>query len=197
MIKFSPSTNLHQNPPHEIHSVLSLQLDALLGVPPEPQNSEPESGQHENDDPDDEVNLFEKFCNNPHRGMTEDGPSMSMVLVTMFDLITKHKWTISSASDVWSALRVLLPGGEDLGSFEICKKILEAHLKKTLVEVDSCINDCMLFHDFKHPKLSGPEFQNSHRSRCLKCNEPRWYGNKKPRKTVYFFPCKQYFRGNF
>ena len=120
---------------------------------------------------------------------------MQVLLVTLMDLITKHKWTNESGSDVWNLLKAILPRKSDLGSFYIVEKILNAHMKRACVLVDCCINDCILFHNFQHPKLSGPEFQNAHRTHCHICGEKRWYSNKKPRKTVYYFPCKYYFQG--
>ena len=178
----------------------SFQLEAALGAADE--DDDPSEG---NESEVDEINssyddVWTRYGVSPsERGPDGPNPPITVVLATMFDLITKHKWTMTSASDIWTVLKAFLPGGSQLGSFNICKKILQAHLDQTLRAVDCCVNDCVLFCDLKHPRFSDDRYrflQNSHRTRCPRCNEPRWYGNKQPRKTVYYFPCSKYFQGD-
>jgi hypothetical protein len=169
-----------------------IQLESILeheGMPlPVPRNHAANQEELEED-------LFARFCVQPVPRDQDGEPSMAVLLMTMFDLITKHKWTNESASDVWTILKALLPHGSDLGSYHIAERILKAHMDRSLVKVHSCVNDCLLFHDFEHPKLQEPRYQNGHRTKCPKCNEARYYGQKQPRKTIYFFPCRSYFQG--
>ena len=125
----------------------------------------------------------------------EGEPSFSVLLATMFDLLTKHKWTRSSASDVWILLKAVMKKGHLMGSYYITEKMIRAHMDQQLLLVHCCVNDCVLFHDFQSEQLRGKALRNAHRTRCPKCNELRYYGNKKPRKVVYYFPCKYWLQG--
>jgi hypothetical protein len=87
----------------------------------------PEPRDHDANQEELEEDLFARFCIRPVPRGEEGDPSMSVLLMTMFDLISKHKWTNEAASDVWTVLKALLPNGSDLGSFHIAERILKAH----------------------------------------------------------------------
>jgi hypothetical protein len=58
-----------------------------------------------------------------------------------------------------------------------------------------CVNGCILYYDPIDEELAG--HCHSHRTRCPRCNEPRDLPNGKPRRVVFYFPLRYYFRDLF
>ena len=70
------------------------------------------------------------YPDNPTSNIT-----LGEVLLSMFDLIAAHKLTGTLTSAIWAMLRTVVPEGTDVGTYELMKRIIRAHLKQAVVVI--------------------------------------------------------------
>lgn len=102
----------------------------------------------------------------------------------------------STAADCWVRQKLFLPPDVDLPSFPWIKRLLTKHRETYVQCIEICRNDCVAYWDSKH--LPVP-YRHSHRTKCPKCDEPRWLvdpadGKERPSKVIYHFPVGPYMR---
>jgi hypothetical protein len=103
--------------------------------------------------------------------------------------MTTNKASDVSSKDMWLRLRLFLPG-VNTSTFDTAKNLVKKHKDMCIQRIEICKNDCIAYWNCKHiPEMK--HYSHSHRSRCPKCDEPRWVkkdGVRIPRKVVYFTP---------
>lgn len=114
-------------------------------------------------------------------------PTLGEVILVVLDIATKNKQTDGVMEDAWAMLRLMLPGDENMESFNKVAVLLEAHIKGTLEIIHSCVNDCIGYFNCKSPELK--HYMHAHRTFCPKCGQTRYLeGTKVPRKVFYYLP---------
>ena len=190
--------------------------DALEAAEPEPvaeENKEPVPEHHEPPDQDQQeqsapgTNAFDDIDGLfMPVGEGEDQPSLGVVLVTMLDLMTKHKATDSIMRDMVAFLNSFVPKGENLPTFYMLQSLLKRHMEGTdegqsaAVElIDICVNTCIAFRDSNLPARAGQvPMHHAHRTYCPVCGENRYLDDRKsPRRIFYFLPVAIYFQDLF
>jgi hypothetical protein len=117
----------------------------------------------------------------------------------MLDWKNKHKSKNTALKDMWQVLKSLCRG--DVGTYEMAKKILKAHIDQTMEMIPCCVNDCTLVYDYKSPELQ--HLDSAHQTYCPRCTElyrlPEGPDGKEGtwRKLVYYFPLVFYYRDLF
>jgi hypothetical protein len=66
--------------------------------------------------------------------------SVGELLLLMFDLVAAHKATNSLTRDIWSVIRLAVPAGTDIASYQVAEQIVRAHIKEALVVLMSLHN---------------------------------------------------------
>jgi hypothetical protein len=198
--------------------MLRVNEDALEAALPDPVAEEIKEAFPEHQEPPDEdqleqsaataTNAFDSICGlfEPV-GEGEDQPSLGVVLVTMLDLMTKHKATDAIMKDFVGFLHGFVPeGGENMPTFYMLQSLLKRHMEgtvegdvKAVEKIEICVNTCIAFRDSNLPARAGQEqMHHAHRSYCHLCGENRYLDDRRtPRRIYYFLPCAIYFQDLF
>ena len=114
-------------------------------------------------------------------------PSAAEITLLFIDWMCTNKVTDAAAQDMWSLLHLILPPVSRimLKTWWQLKRSLKDFEPEISERVDVCVNDCIAYWNSKH---MAPPYRHKHRTRCPKCNEPRYVvdprtGKKRPRKV--------------
>ena len=105
---------------------------------------------------DSEGNLFEQFAGDLHRPLYADAHASDFdsddeersqsitigeLLLNLFDLVAAHKATNSLTHDIWSLLRLAVPEGTDIATYQVAEMIVRAHIREAVVVRTPTINN--------------------------------------------------------
>jgi hypothetical protein len=152
------------------------------------------------------------------------GLTPEQTVLMFLDWMSSNKVPDATGSTAWTLILAASPVDVGLPSFWKIKHMLQAHQNKHVKRIEVlfssyvyicvsglryihriisyiqiCKNDCIAYYDTKH--LPAPfDCKKSHRTKCPKCNEPRYIkdpvANKMiPVKVIYHFPMKYFVRG--
>lgn len=115
-------------------------------------------------------------------------PTLGEIILAVLDVATKHKQTDGEQEDVWAMLRIMLPGDENMDSFNVVATLLKAHMNNSLKVVHTCVNDCIAYFNCASEQLQ--TYRHAHRTYCPTCGEARYLegSDKLPRKVFYYMP---------
>lgn len=105
----------------------------------------------------------------------------------------------STAQDMWQRQQMFLPEDMQMPSFPWIKRLLHRGETKCFRRIDVCPNDCIAYWD---SKLLPVQYKHSHRTKCPKCDLPRYVtdpadGKTRPAKVLFHFPVGPYMRDLF
>lgn len=124
-----------------------------------------------------------------------DPPTLQEVLLTVLDWYAAHKQTFTATSDLLNILRLVVPPGTRLGTFNMLRQTLERHRLETCRQYDACPKGCVVYHDFTGVFR---EHQFASLDECPYCCTPRYVGMPRVAShCVYFFPIAPFLRDMF
>jgi hypothetical protein len=86
-----------------------------------------------------------------------------------------YKIADETALSMWKRVKVMLGGRVMQAKFNSAKKIVMDFHSGNVQIVDLCINDCIAFVDCPHIEEDDFVYMHSHRTKCPKCDENRWF----------------------
>ena len=164
--------------------------------------------EEEVDDPDPWKSAFDSISGLMEPvGADENQPSIGVVLITVLDLMTKHKATDAVAKDLIALLNTLVAKENHMPTFYMMQSLLKRHMagsadgktSPAVEKIEVCVNMCIAFRDSLLPlKKDSPLHQHAHRTYCPECLENRYLDDRRtPRRVAYFLPCISYFQDLF
>ena len=124
-------------------------------------------------------------------------PTLCEVMLTVVDWYASHKQTYTASMDVYNILKLVVPPGTTVGTFNQLRGILDRHRLEVCQVYDACPKGCIVYHNFTGIFKA---HQYGDLDECSTCASPRYVGMGSQRRashTVYFFPIARYLRDMF
>ena len=118
-------------------------------------------------------------------------------MLTIVDWYASHKQTYTATMDLYNIIKLVVPPGTTIGTFNQLRGVLDRHRLETCQVYDACPAGCIVYHNF-------PGIMNSHQyaelDECPQCALPRYVGLGSERRAshiVYYFPIARFLTDMF
>jgi hypothetical protein len=132
------------------------------------------------EDHDDEEAVNKEFDDLQSQPLYADCPLSVFFIISMLArLRVLFKVPLKSLKFVFSLVEAVLPKGHNLPSFSRCMTLLRKKAVLRVTKIPICVNDCVLFTDFKYIQ----NYRNALLHSCPVCGQARDDAAGKPRKV--------------
>ena len=124
-------------------------------------------------------------------------PTLYEVMLTVVDWYASHKMTYTATADLYNILKLVVPPGTTLGTFNQLRAVLDTHRLEVCQVCDACPKGCIVYHNFTGILKS---HQYGNLEECPHCGSPRYVGMGTQRRAshvVYFFPIARFLNDMF
>jgi hypothetical protein len=153
--------------------------------------------QSESQDPWPELCGHPDECIRPASATEPNPPTLCDVMLTIVDWYASHKQTYTATMDLYNIIKLVVPPGTTIGTFNQLRGVLDRHRLETCQMYDACPAGCIVYHNF-------PGIMNSHQyaelDECPQCAQPRYVGLGSERRAshiVYYFPIARFLTDMF